>query len=114
MLTVPHALGSPGAKSSAWDGRILAVEMEAYPIAVWAHAHSLPFMHARAVLDAANESLPDFGDAVDRFARPHWIRLARRIVSEPGMITDLVQLARRARAIDPVLRLVARSVALGW
>jgi nucleoside phosphorylase len=110
MLTVATALRSPEAKASAWDGRILAVEMEAYPLAVWALENGVPFVHARVILDAADESLPDIGDAADEFAHPRWSRLVWRLVREPSMLAGLIQLTRRARAVNPVLGSVARSV----
>lgn len=111
MLTVPGPILSPEAKRGLWDGRLLAVEMEAYPLAVWARDHSLPFVHARVILDPVDEALPDLGDALDPFGRPRWGRLALRLARRPSLAPGLLQLARRARALSPVLSEVARLVA---
>jgi len=114
MLTVPAPVLSPGAKGGLWDGSLLAVEMEAYPLAIWAHGHSLPFIHARVILDPVDEALPDLGDTLDPLGRPRWGRLARRLARRPSLAAGLLQLARRARTLSPVLSGVARSVAQGW
>jgi nucleoside phosphorylase len=111
VLTVPAPLLTPQAKSSAWDSGALAVEMEAYPLAAWAWARGLPFVHARVILDPVGEDLPDLGDALDRLGRVRWGRLLRRMLSEPSLAVALYRLMRRNQVVGPVLGQVARAVA---
>ncbi len=58
-LGMPELPATPQAKRDAQRSGALAVEMEAYPLAAWAAAHRLLFIHARVILDAVDESLPD-------------------------------------------------------
>ena len=114
MLTVPAPLLSPRAKSAVWGGGVLAAEMEAYPLALWARTHHLPFAHVRVILDPANEALPDLGDALDSLGRLRWSHLARRLATRPRLVATLLHLARRVHTLSPVLSQVARSVAQAW
>jgi uridine phosphorylase len=110
MLTVPAPLLTPEAKSAVWRRGVLAAEMEAYPLALWGRKHGLPFVHARVILDPANESLPDLGDALDPLGRPRWRSLAPRLARRPSLGVALLRLAHRVRALRPVLSQVARAV----
>jgi uridine phosphorylase len=114
MLTVPEPLLTPEAKSSHRVGGNLAVEMEAYPLAVWAQGRSLPFVHARVILDPVDEALPDLGDALDTFGRIRWVRLVRPLAGRPSLAADLVRLGRRIRTLSPVLGEAAGEVARAW
>jgi hypothetical protein len=88
--------------------------MEAYPLAAWARAHNLPFVHARVILDAADEALPDLGDALDPLGRPHPGRLARRTLLHPGLAIAALRLVGRVRRLGPALGEVARAVVQSW
>ena len=114
MLTVSEPVVGPEAKAELWDGRLLAVEMEAYPLAAWAREHSLPFVHARVILDPADEALPDLSDVLDSRGQPRWGQLARRLARRPSLVVDLLRLARRAGAVNPVLGELVRSVVQGF
>lgn len=114
LLTVPAPLLTPQAKSATWNCGALAVEMEAYPLAVWARAHNLPFVHARVILDPVSEALPDLGDALDLFGRVRRGRLARRLLARPWLAVALLRLACRIQTLGPVLSQVARTVAQAW
>jgi nucleoside phosphorylase len=114
LLTASEPLLTPQAKSDAWKGGALAVEMEAYPLAEWARERGLPFVHARVILDPVGEDLPDLGDALDLLGRVRWGRLVRRLLSRPSLIVALYRLMRRNQAIGPVLGGVARSVVEAW
>jgi nucleoside phosphorylase len=114
LLCVSAPLLTQRAKSAVQDHGALAVEMEAYPLAAWAAAHEVPFLHARVILDAVHETLPDLGDALDVWGRVHFIRLARRLLSRPELMLNFVTLARRVRELDPHLAALARAVAALW
>ena len=114
LLTVPAPLLTPQAKSAAWNSGALAVEMEAYPLATWARARDLPFVHARVILDPVSEALPDLGDALDLLGRVHRGRLARRLLARPWLIVALYRLMSRTQALGPVLSEVARAVVEAW
>ena len=114
LLTTPAPLLTQQAKKAVQKSNALAVEMEAYPLAVWAAAHNLPFVHARVILDAANEALPDLGDALDAFGRVRPGRLAQRLLAQPPMTLDLLRLAHRAKKLEPNLQALARAVAALW
>ncbi len=110
VLCMPEPLATPQAKRDAQRSGALAVEMEAYPLAAWAAAHRLPFIHARVILDAVDESLPDLGDALNAQGRVHPGRLARRLLARPRTIFNVLWMARRVRALGPVLGWLARAV----
>jgi len=110
LLSVSAPLLTPQAKQAASSSDALAVEMEAYPLAVWAEAHNLPFVHVRVVLDPVNEALPDLGDALDACGRVRPGRLALRLLTHPRLALNLLRLARRMRELDPVLGALARAV----
>jgi nucleoside phosphorylase len=111
MLCVSAPLLTLQAKRAVQGSGALAVEMEAYPLASWAAARGLPFVHARVILDTAHESLPHLGDALDPSGRVRPLRLARRLLTRPRMALSLLQLAHRARELDPRLKELARAVA---
>jgi nucleoside phosphorylase len=111
MLTVAQALFTPAAKRGARETGALAVEMEAYPLAAWAAARGLPFVHARVILDAVEEPLPDLGGALDAFGRPRLSYLLRRVSQRPALVPELWRLGRRGRALRPRLSALARDVA---
>ena len=110
LLCVDTPLLTPQAKHDAWLSGALAVEMEAYPLAVWAAARPAPFIHARVILDTVDEALPDLGDALDAQGRVRPVRLAARLVARPRTALSLLWLARRVRALDQALGALARAV----
>jgi hypothetical protein len=114
LLTVPAPLLTPRSKGVAWGYGALAVEMEAYPLAAWAEAHNLSFVHARVILDPFNEALPDLGDALDPFGRVRLGHLARRLPARPWLARDLLHLAHCTQSLSPILGGLARAVAQAW
>ena len=110
LLSVAEPLRTPGEKRAAAHSGAIAVEMEAYPLGVWARTRGLPFVHARVVLDAADEPLPDLGDALGVAGEVDWRRLAQAVLIRPGLVAPLLQLARRARDVRPALAELARAV----
>jgi len=110
VLCVPEPLATPQAKRDGQRSGALAVEMEAYPLAAWTAARSLPFIHARVILDAVDEDLPDLGDALDAQGRVHPGRMVRRLLAHPRTIFNVLWMARRVRELGPVLGWLARAV----
>ncbi len=103
MLTVSRALYTPAEKTAALDTGALAVEMEAYPLAAWAAESGLPFIHARVILDAFDEILPDLGDLLDAYGRVRPAELVRHLLAHPSHVASLIRLLRRSQAISPAL-----------
>ncbi len=110
ILTVPLALISPTEKRAAQETGAIAVEMEAYPMAAWAQSHDIPFSHVRVILDAWDEPLPDLGPGINSTGRFHLTGFLRQLVKRPGLVSDLVRLNRRIRALNPVLGQMAVDV----
>ncbi|MCJ7622597.1 MAG: hypothetical protein MUO76_03770, partial [Anaerolineaceae bacterium] len=105
---------TPQEKDTLRSSGALALEMEAYPFAAWAHARGLPFMHARVVLDTVEESLPDLGSALDTFGRANLFQFAKRLCAAPRLIGQLFHLYRRIQILNPALNRLARDVAQSW
>jgi len=111
LLSAPALLLTAQAKRDARSSGALAVEMEAYPLAAWAAARNLPFVHARIILDTASDALPDLGDALDVLGRVRPARLIRRLLGRPRTALSLLALARRVRELEPALQALARALA---
>jgi nucleoside phosphorylase len=119
LLTVSAPLMTAQAKRAARSGvtfanEPLAVEMEAYPLALWAWQHQVPFCHARVILDAADEALPDLADTLDAMGRIRPGCLAQRLLRRPWLSVPLLRLGVRTWRLGPVLTRVARDVAQAW
>jgi adenosylhomocysteine nucleosidase len=110
VLTVSRALYTPAEKAAARGTGALAVEMEAYPLAAWAAERGVPFVHARVILDPADETLPDLGDALDGFGRARTGPLAWSLLRHPARVVPLARLLRRMRSTSPVLGRLALAV----
>jgi nucleoside phosphorylase len=110
VLTVSKALYTPPEKAAARVSGALAVEMEAYPLAVWAAERGLPFVHARVILDPVDEVLPDLGDLLDDYGRVRPAGLVRRLLLHPTHAAAMVRLMRRSQAVTPTLGRLARQV----
>ncbi len=110
VLTVARALATPAAKAAAASSGALAVEMEAYPLAAWAAAHHVPFVHARVILDCLNELLPDLPGAFGHDGYPRPLRLLAACAARPALARDLWRFNRRVRLVDRPLRDLAAAV----
>jgi hypothetical protein len=99
------------AEKRVWLGTgALVLDMEAYPAAAWCAMRDVPFVHARVILDAHDEDIPDLGDALDPLGRVRPTRLARILAAHPSEMALLVRLARRTRSLAPALGRLARDV----
>jgi len=110
ILTVAAPLLTAADKAVRQACGALAVETEAYPVATWAATRGVPFVHARIILDAVDQSLPDLDDAVDSFGQIQFVTLARRLLLRPALTVSLMGLARQTRALEPALGTLARQV----
>ncbi|MEJ2209545.1 MAG: hypothetical protein P8129_10970 [Anaerolineae bacterium] len=114
LLTVRRVLLSAAAKQAAWANGALAVEMEAYPLAAWAAAQGLPFVHARVILDAADEDLPSLATALDAFGRVRPLPLLGELLARPRLVPHLWLMARRLGRLRPILGALAAAVLEAW
>lgn len=110
ILTTQQVLATPEAKQDASQMSALAVEMEAYPLAAWANANDLPFIHARVILDTVHESLPELGDSLDEFGRLRIFPILARIVRHPALISQVWWLALRIRQLNSHLAALAGAL----
>jgi nucleoside phosphorylase len=111
ILTSSHVLLSFAEKQAVKISGAIAVEMEAYPFAVWANAHDIPFTHGRVILDCMAESLPEMGQAVDNYGRlklPHFLAL---LLKHPNHIPVIWHLSQRIRSLNPILGQLALDIA---
>jgi adenosylhomocysteine nucleosidase len=114
LLTYPQALGSRADKASAFrQTAAAAVDMESLAIAEVAASHRLPFLVVRAIVDTAQDTLPQA--LIEAAAGGGALRVGRLLGSlarTPAELPGLIRLARRYRAASRALTSVARSGAL--
>ena len=103
ILTVANALYTREDKRKARLTEALAVEMEAYPLAAWAQEKGIPFIHARVILDTADEELPKLGDALTPDSDLSLGRLLRLFLTRRVSIRETWRLTRRVQATNPRL-----------
>jgi hypothetical protein len=108
ILTVPKVLTAPEEKAAVAAQGIMAVEMEAYPLAEWAQAQGVPFYHARMILDARHEPLPVVGGGAGGEGIAWWRALARTL-RRPATLSAYWFLLQRIRQVAPRLEALARS-----
>jgi len=114
ILTVSTPVRIPKEKKALRTSGAIAVEMEAYPLASWARAKGLPFIHIRVVLDTADESLPDLGNCLDIFGNVLPFHFAMRLISTPRLMGQMFTLYRKVRNLAPSLGRVSKKVAWSW
>ena len=113
-LTVSSPLLTVSAKTRAGiESGALAVEMEAFPLALWAAERGVRFYHVRVILDALGEPLPDLDALLDQSGSltRGWLR---RLLARPSAIPGVVRLARRTREVSPALSEAAYSICAAW
>jgi nucleoside phosphorylase len=76
----------------------LAVDMETSAVAVVAAAHRIPFCAIRAIFDTDREDLPERFNRFFVRGRLQAGEIARACLKRPKTVTELMRMARRARA----------------
>lgn len=110
LLTSPRAIDSLAEKAALLSKTgALAVDMESLTIAEAAHAHQLPFIAVRVIVDGAGDALPRaVAAAADKEGHLQLWRLLGALAREPSDLRPLIRLARRYRAASRSLAAVAR------
>jgi adenosylhomocysteine nucleosidase len=114
VLTMAAPLLTEAAKrqAGAQTGAV-AVEMEAFPLALWAAERQVRFYHVRVILDGVGESLPDVAGLLDESGG-----LARgwpgHLLARPALVPALLRLARRTQVVAPALATAARGICAAW
>ncbi len=111
ILTSLSPLLTPAQKQSAMATRALVVEMEAYPLAAWAAQRHIPFVHARVVLDAWDEALPDLGKGLSDSGQLRPGKFLWQIARQPALLRDLWWLSQRTRRLNGRLGQLAQALA---
>jgi hopanoid-associated phosphorylase len=114
LLTSARAIASTESKAAVFrDTGAVAADMESYAIAQVAHAHGLPFLAVRVIVDGAGDSLPrSVADAADGGGALRIWRLIGALARAPSDLGPLLRLARRYRAASRSLAAIARADAL--
>ena len=108
-LVETAALKQRIAKTFAVD----AVDMESYWVMTVAARNGVPFVAARAVLDAADQTLPPFVGLVSRDRRLRWVAGLVHLIARPHETPALFRLAKQASvaraALDQLLGSAVRQ-----
>ena len=106
LLTAETPLLDAATKADArrrWNA--VAVDMESAAVARVARDHGLPFLALRAIADEALDALPaGLTQAVDEVGRPRPVPLMAALLSQPGLILRLPQLALMMDKAEKALR----------
>ena len=115
LLTCREPLGSTAAKALAFSQTgAVAADMESSAVAEVACAGRVPFLVVRAIVDTAQDALPEValraaGTGEDRLRLG---RLLATLARAPGELPALIRLAHRYRTASRALAAVAGSGAL--
>ncbi len=90
ILTLEKLLGEPNEKLK-WGEKykVLALEMEAFPIAEEAQKRKIPLMEIRWILDPAQYALPPLENWVDEQGKVKLLSLLAAFFQHPGLIFEL-------------------------
>jgi len=110
LVTSARAVGSPADKATLFrQSGAAAVDMESLAIAEIAHAHQLPCIAVRVIVDSADDPLPRaVAAAADSEGHLQIWRLLGALVRTPAELASLIRLANRYRAANRSLAAVAR------
>ena len=115
LLTCREPLSSTAAKALAFrQTGAVAADMESSAVAEVAAAGRVPFLVIRAIVDTAQEDVPEVALSATRAGEdgPRFDRLLATLARRPGELPALVRLASRYRAASRALAAVAVSGAL--
>ena len=115
LLTCREPLGSTAAKALAFrETGAVAADMESSAVAEVASAGRVPFLVVRAIVDTAQDALPEvaLSAAGAGEERLRLSRLLATLARTPGELPALIRLAHRYRTASRALAAVAGSGAL--
>jgi adenosylhomocysteine nucleosidase len=110
LLTSPKAVGALSDKATLHQQTgAAAVDMESLAIAEIAHAHHLPFIAIRVIVDSAEDALPRaVAAAADGEGHLQVWRLMGALARAPADMGPLIRLAHRYRAANRSLAAIAK------
>lgn len=113
LFSSPRILLGPEPKRAAAERTgAIAVDMEAFAVAECGHAAGIAVAVARVVLDPLALALPAELPAITRSSgRPALARLIASVARRPGLIADLVRLARSIPKCRATLAALHREIA---
>ncbi|HVN44206.1 MAG TPA: hypothetical protein VMT66_03065 [Steroidobacteraceae bacterium] len=115
LLSSPEPLGSIAAKAEAFRrSAAVAVDMESAAVAEVASDARLPFLAVRAIVDTANDTVPQAALAAAGIDAAG-VRVAKLLVAlarAPRELAPLMRLGGRYRSALRALRVIARSGSL--
>lgn len=111
VLTSDHPLRSVAQKRAGSASGAVAVEMEAGPLAHWADAWSLPFVHLRVVLDPLVSALPSTQLPTDQHGRARKAALLYYALANPRDWPALWRLFGQMRIARRVMTDVIEALA---
>jgi adenosylhomocysteine nucleosidase len=112
LLTCREPLASTAAKALAFrQTGAVAADMESSAIAEVAAAERVPFLVVRAIVDTAQDAVPEAALSATGAGqdRPRLGRLLATLARTPGDLPALIRLARRYRSASRALSAVAGS-----
>ena len=114
LLTTPRAVGSVADKAELFRSTgAAAVDMESAAIGEVAKQHQLPFIAVRVIVDSAADVLPRaVTAAADNEGHLQTWRLIGALALAPNELAPLIRLARRYRAANRSLAVIARMGSL--
>ncbi len=114
LVTAPRAISSIADKAELFrTSGAAAVDMESAAVAEVAQQHGLPFIAVRVIVDRADDVLPHaVTAAADAEGHLQIGRLIGALALAPTELAPLMRLARRYRAANRSLAMVARTGAL--
>lgn len=110
-LTVPKMIRTPEEKNNlALSYHAQAVNMEDYWICSIAAQSGVPFLSVRAILDTANQQIPEYvEDLMWQRERRHGIQLLCSFLSKPVRIPQLLSLSHSVKKAQNSLNRFTRS-----
>ncbi|HKT73669.1 MAG TPA: hypothetical protein VJQ47_12315 [Steroidobacteraceae bacterium] len=110
LLTTSHPIASVAEKAQLFDRTgAAAVDMESFAVAEVAHAHGLPFIAVRVIVDTAADSLPRSVLLAGSEGPLRIGRLLAELVRQPRDLADLFRLARRYRLASRSLASIGKA-----
>ncbi|MDY6875294.1 MAG: hypothetical protein SWK90_03700 [Chloroflexota bacterium] len=104
VLTSAHVLASSEQKRAGATTGAVAVEMEAGPLARWAAARSVRFVHLRVVLDPLTSPLPAIDLPADAHGNVSLLKMLLYVLAHPAELPALWKLMQQAGVTQKTIR----------